>query len=428
MDKNRDTQKASTNTGDSVSSEVKTIKIKQGIWRTYDATDGLPGDPLCLLQDSRGYLWIGTRAGLCRYDGTEFITYTTSDGLAGNDIGNLCVDDQGRLWIGTDNGLSCLDDGQLLTYTTSDGLPDNQVYALCAGRQGEIWVVTSFGLSCFDGQQFTNYAIDVDYHSTICQDNRGQLWIGSGYKAKGVYCFNGQQFRTYTYEDGLVGNQNLFMAVYEDHQGRVWFGGWDGVSCFDGSGFINYTAADGIRAVFDVLEDSEGQMWFSHGQMSSLSCFDENTIQLITDQPAGWDAAQDKGGRIWFDNVSELYGVCFDTESSEVQQRKLSFGMGLINLMTDSSNRLWISEYREGLHCYDSADAAWRKAGGEEIPEPRYFSRTCDDSDESNVVPMFEEEDGTVWSISATMDEKGSYSTIVIQKKKCLFEIYFSHL
>jgi len=73
----------------------------RGIWRTYDITDGLPSGVLCLLQDRRGYLWIGTFAGLYRYDGAEFISYTVDDGLAGNCIAALCEDQEGLLWIGT---------------------------------------------------------------------------------------------------------------------------------------------------------------------------------------------------------------------------------------------------------------------------------------------------------------------------------------
>ncbi len=53
---------------------VEIVQPKQGIWRTYEVTDGLPGGVLCLLQDQKGYLWLGTRSGLCRYDGQEFIT------------------------------------------------------------------------------------------------------------------------------------------------------------------------------------------------------------------------------------------------------------------------------------------------------------------------------------------------------------------
>jgi len=129
--------------------QVEGSEIPQigGIWRTYDATDGLPGGVECLLQDRHGYLWLGTSVekdtgtGLCRYDGAEFITYTTDDGLADNRVMSIYEDHQGRLWLGTPNGISCYDGfdtpsatqpkGQRFTnYTTEDGLADKTISVL----------------------------------------------------------------------------------------------------------------------------------------------------------------------------------------------------------------------------------------------------------------------------------------------------------
>jgi len=83
-----------------ITHKIRTVKLKQGTWKTYDATNGLPGAVWPMLQDRQGYLWLGTRAGLCRYDGTRFITYTTVDGLADGRINAICEDEQGRLWLG----------------------------------------------------------------------------------------------------------------------------------------------------------------------------------------------------------------------------------------------------------------------------------------------------------------------------------------
>ena len=51
--------------------------------KQFGSVEGLPQPFIyALAQDQAGYLWIGTAAGLVRYDGTEFVTYTTKDGLA----------------------------------------------------------------------------------------------------------------------------------------------------------------------------------------------------------------------------------------------------------------------------------------------------------------------------------------------------------
>jgi len=109
MSKSKDTQKTFPNTGRPKSGrklassrnatdklgEVEIVQPKQGTWQTYDATNGLPGGVWCLLQDRRSFLWLGTEVGLCRYDGMEFIIYTTPDGLAHNYVYAICEDQQG---------------------------------------------------------------------------------------------------------------------------------------------------------------------------------------------------------------------------------------------------------------------------------------------------------------------------------------------
>ena len=68
-----------------------------------------------ITQDSLGYLWVGTVAGLSRYDGYEFKTYRHQPGdttsLAHDYVSstNMAIDRQGYLWVGTRGGLSRLD-------------------------------------------------------------------------------------------------------------------------------------------------------------------------------------------------------------------------------------------------------------------------------------------------------------------------------
>ena len=151
MDNGRDNQKTPPNTGKPGSEqnlgssrnaiakpgEVEIVQPKQGTWRTYDGADGLHPWVSCILQDRQGYLWLGTKNGLRRYDGEQFITYTVDDGLAGDFVWSICEDSQGRLWIGTDGGgVSRYDGEQFLTYTADDGLVDDVVRSICEGFPG----------------------------------------------------------------------------------------------------------------------------------------------------------------------------------------------------------------------------------------------------------------------------------------------------
>ncbi len=76
--------------------------------------DGLTSNlTSCLLKDSRGFLWIGTEAGLNRFDGKNIIPYTKDiedpGSLVNNDINTLFEDGLHRIWIGTRSGLSILE-------------------------------------------------------------------------------------------------------------------------------------------------------------------------------------------------------------------------------------------------------------------------------------------------------------------------------
>src|SRR5678815_254030 len=80
---------------------------------TYDETNGLKGNFInALLQDSKGFIWIGTTDGLYRYDGYNFKVFKSikkdTSTLAGNYVTKLAEDKEGNIWIGLRrDGVSC---------------------------------------------------------------------------------------------------------------------------------------------------------------------------------------------------------------------------------------------------------------------------------------------------------------------------------
>ena len=70
----------------------------EGVWRTYDNTDGLLAGVNCLLQDHQGLLWLATNGGgVSCFDGVQFTNYTTEDGLYHNDVRAIYQDSASRL-------------------------------------------------------------------------------------------------------------------------------------------------------------------------------------------------------------------------------------------------------------------------------------------------------------------------------------------
>ena len=76
------------------------------IFTNLNTTSGLAsGSVTAIVQDRIGFIWIGTKNGLNRYDGKEFVHYQIGNsGLRSNDITTLLVDKFGTLWVGTNGG------------------------------------------------------------------------------------------------------------------------------------------------------------------------------------------------------------------------------------------------------------------------------------------------------------------------------------
>ena len=84
------------------------VAMGQGItFRNLTVENGLSQNAIMTIaQDKKGFLWIGTRYGLNRYDGTGFKIYksgSTANNISDNVINALLVDDEGVLWVGTSN-------------------------------------------------------------------------------------------------------------------------------------------------------------------------------------------------------------------------------------------------------------------------------------------------------------------------------------
>ncbi len=87
------------------------LQAQQFSLRQYTVVDGLPQSQVnVIIEDSNGYLWIGTQGGgLARFDGREFKVYTTRDGLLSNIINYLKLDSQQNLWIVHPRGITRFD-------------------------------------------------------------------------------------------------------------------------------------------------------------------------------------------------------------------------------------------------------------------------------------------------------------------------------
>lgn len=210
----------------------------------------------CIFEDSRNMLWIGTDAGLNRYErsSNRFSRYLNIPGdknsLSNDLIYCILEDSGGSLWIGTLNGLNRweYDSGTFTRYLAdpenSNTLSNSEILSLFEDGKDRLWVGTSGGLNLYhpDTDSFTFYTmkdgLPNDLIYAMLEDDKGNIWLSTN---KGLSKFNPRtgQFQNYDVEDGLQSNEFNLGSCLKDRDGRFYFGGINGFNYFFPDEIIN---------------------------------------------------------------------------------------------------------------------------------------------------------------------------------------------
>ncbi|MGN1340668.1 MAG: HD domain-containing phosphohydrolase [Oscillospiraceae bacterium] len=193
----------------------------------YNDRNGLPtGEANAVVQTPDGYIWIGSYAGLIRYDGTNFRNFS-EEGLVGTaTVRSLFVDSAGRLWIGSnDTGVFCMENGR---FFQPEGQPADSFFTIrrfAEGDNGDIYVSSSSGLARISGGVMTVFDIPEIAGQTVFStaiDQYGRIWCCLTYGC----CVIGQDGRFISkIDDGLIfsGGESIY-SVGSGKDGSVWVG------------------------------------------------------------------------------------------------------------------------------------------------------------------------------------------------------------
>jgi len=249
--------------------------VTTGISRTH--VTGLPSNDVhALAIGTDGNVWVGTSAGLSRYDGATWTPQET--GLASADVRALAVGADGNIWVGashsTQGGVSRFDGAHWQPLPDFNGSLPNLVTALAVDSAGDAWVGTDgYGVSRWDGVRWQTYTTDDGLPSDIVRGiaaepdavwlateavNYGGQWRGGA----GRYDMQHATWTAYTHADGLVADDLTAVAV--DAAGRKWFGASKGgISLYDGRNWRSYTTACGLDSdhVRDLAAAADGTVW-----------------------------------------------------------------------------------------------------------------------------------------------------------------------
>lgn len=304
----------------------------------FGSREGLGAEAITALhQDRAGFIWVGTREGLFRYDGYAFRLFehdsADPNSLSDNAIRTIYEDPQGMLWVGTNTGGLNRFDRQANRFavfrhdsSSRSSLSHDSVYAVLRDRAGRLWVGTQSGLNRVDpdtGKAERILAVPAqrgelshDYISCLFEDRQGRLWVGT---VGGGLCQRDPESGRFSCELGI----GRVFALAEDRAGTLWIG-----------------TERGLRQ--RAGRQQESVPWRGTGGVP------EDLAGLILALSA------DREGRVWAGTNAGLWQI--DPASGEAvlhhhePGRGDSLGEGrVLALLADRSGALWIGTWGGGL-------------------------------------------------------------------------------
>jgi len=239
--------------------------INQYGHNTWLKQNGLPARTInVVLQSKNGYLWLGTSAGLFRFDGVYFTEINTNpkNDKAHESISALHESGDSSLWIGTTyHGLRKLKSGKISSYGIEEGFYDGQVRQLFESGTGCLIIGTSIGVYMFQDGKFTQILLQPNYITAVAGDSLGRIWVGTH---DGIRIFDEAhptKIMSLSLKDGIP--NRITTCIYLDRQANVWVGTVGGLARWKNGRIKIYTISDGLSHdnINTIFQDRDGNIW-----------------------------------------------------------------------------------------------------------------------------------------------------------------------
>lgn len=379
-------------------------------FQTHAALDGLR--VTLIFEDSRGFVWLGTRDGLKQYDGNTLQTYLMPDSLGAVSVTAIYEDREGILWIGYENGsigtlrfqdlepylpeegtpvvkisgiwqdpqglmwfatygegLYYQRAGRLYNIDQEDGLSDTDIYTLAGDDKGRVWVGTDGGISiCWleaGEKRVRNIGVGEGLPDNIVRELRldlaGNMWVGMYDHGICVYDLQADTFRIpISAESWTYGPVSTILPM----KGKTWVGTEGGGLLEVGNGVRQLVGKGDLQIapngkILDLLRDGEGNIWLS-SNTNGLVFTQESLLFLdqINSEPIGNVQAilADRQGHIWYSTETSFRmlkkGTSGDLEQGTSPSLDRLQGENIISMYEDAAGYLWLGTFGNGVFRY----------------------------------------------------------------------------
>ena len=383
-----------------------------------------------IIQDQKGFLWVGTRGGLNRYDGYQFKIFKNESGnsnsLINNSVESLFEDRQGRIWIGTKSGgLSCYDpskdlfthfqtnsqdtntiSGNRVISITEDQagkfwfgtwynglsiynpknknfirrLPGLQVSDIMQARSGQIWIATQRGLYLFDqeGRELGHFShIDHlgDYEKLIEDPERNCIWIGTWNSGLLRFDLSTRTFHQFKHApDSPYGPRaNVVYTLFKDEQDRIWTGTWGG----------------GLY-IFNPQSEQFSRLELATGPYQQATMLYSEILCLFKDRSGVTWIGTNGGGLCKINNNYNHFGL---VKGQEGRNQGFPSPNPIWSVLADYDSTLWVGTKGDGFLSYSRDGISF-----ETLPFPEVGIQTASSSRILGGKVIFQKKDSTLWA------------------------------
>ncbi len=354
---------------------------------------------ICMLQDSRGFMWFGTWDGLNKYDGYSIKVYKNdpqdNSSICHNYITGMVESKNGDLWIATEGGGVSRFNRNTEKFTSikydpanPNSLSNNSVQNIIEDEQGLVWIATADGL---DRYNVRSNKVEHFRHSPndsnsladngiiyIHEDTRKRIWIGTN-NGLNLYDRANNKFIHYRHDDkdqSSIGN-NIINTIFEDSHHRIWIG-------MDGAGMDLFDPATGKFTHFrhrdndtnsiandvitSIAEDADGNLWIATENSGvSIYNYGKNRFFTVSNDRVDRESLsinainciyRDSKNNMWVGNFVNGVDLASRDKMKVTHYRNLQSPNSLNNnqvlaIMEDSKSRIWIGTDGGGLNLFD---------------------------------------------------------------------------